>query len=356
MVSSVLDKVRARRGAWTIGAVLGFIICSGAVTGRAQQGGAGIEVLQIRPNFFMIASAVSNIGVQIGPDGVILVNAGTQETSGEVLAAIQKLTREPIRYIINTSADADLVGGNQIFAKAGLRLGALPVRPGSEPGTDDAAFIVAHEKVLQRMSAPSGSGPLFPIQTWPNETFDGKRKSLSFNGEGIEIVQESGGHTDADSVVLFRRSDVVVAGHILDATRFPVIDVARGGGIQGEIDALNRLIEMAIPGGPFLGTPTQAIATGVSVMPGGTEVVPGRGRVYRQIDVVDYRDMVVIVRDTIQFMIGQKMTLEQIKAAAPAKAWEPRFGATSGPWTTNDFVEAVYKSLTNEKQQRPAGR
>jgi len=78
--------------------------------------------------------------------------------------------------------------------------------------------------------------------------------------------------------------------------------------------------------------------------------VPGRGRVYRQIDVVDYRDMVVIVRDTIQFMIGQKMTLEQIKAAAPAKAWEPRFGATSGPWTTNDFVEAVYKSLTGRKR------
>ena len=85
-------------------------------------------------------------------------------------------------------------------------------------------------------------------------------------------------------------------------------------------------------------------------------MLPGRGRVYRQIDVVDYRDMIVIIRDTIQYMIGQKMTLEQVKAAATAKGWEPRFGATSGPWTTNDFVEAVYKSLTNVKQQPPAGR
>jgi len=201
------------------------------------------------------------------------------------------------------------------------------------------------------MRAPSGTTPPFPSEAWPGETFNERRKYMSFNGEGIEVLQQPAAHTDADSVVFFRRSDVVVAGHILDATRFPVIDLARGGSIQGEIDALNRLIELAIPPGPFVGTPTGAIASSEAVLPGGTEVLPGRGRVYRQIDVVDYRDMVVIIRDTIQYMIGQKMTLEQIKAAAPAKGWEPRFGATSGPWTTNDFVEAVYKSLTNEKQQ-----
>ena len=106
------------------------------------------------------------------------------------------------------------------------------------------------------------------------------------------------------------------------------------------------LIELAIPAGPYLGSPAGAIATSASALPGGTEVLTGRGRIYRQIDVVNYRDMVVIIRDMIQHMIDQKKTLEQIKAAAPAKAWEPEFGATSGPWTTNDFVEAIYKSLT----------
>jgi hypothetical protein len=140
-----------------------------------------------------------------------------------------------------------------------------------------------------------------------------------------------------------------VAGHVLDDTRFPVIDLARGGSIQGEIDALNRLIELAIPPGPFLGAPLGGITT--SDLPGGTDVLPGRGRVYRQLDVVEYRDMVVIIRDTIKHLIDQKMTLEQIKAAAPAKAWEPRFGATSGPWTTTQFVEAVHKSLLNEASQ-----
>ena len=130
MVSSVLNKVRTRIGAWTIGAFLGLMVCSWPGSGRAQQDGAGVEVLQVRPNFYMIAGAASNIGVQIGPDGVVVVNTGTQDASGEVLAAIQKLTKEPIRYIINTSADADLVGGNRALSKAGLRLGALTVRAG----------------------------------------------------------------------------------------------------------------------------------------------------------------------------------------------------------------------------------
>jgi glyoxylase-like metal-dependent hydrolase (beta-lactamase superfamily II) len=328
-----------------IGVVVGVTICVLAGSGRAQQDAAGLEVLQLRPNFYMIARPASNVGVQIGPDGVVVVNAGMQDASGELLSAIRKLTKEPIRYIINTSADTDLVGGNRTLSKAGLRLGALTVRAGG-PGPDDAAFILAHEKVLERMR---GMTPPFPADAWPSETFDEGRKALSFNGEGIEVLHQPAAHTDGDTVVFFRRSDVVVAGHIVDATRFPVIDVARGGSIQGEIDALNRLIELAIPAGPYLGIPNGAITTTDATLPGGTEVLTGRGRVYRQIDVVNYRDMVVIISDTIQHMINQKMTLEQIKAAAPAKGWEPEFGARSGPWTTNDFVEAVYKGLTSKK-------
>ena len=329
-----------------IGLVIGLLIWPSAGSGRAQREAPGIEVLQVRPNFYMIARPVSNVGVQIGPDGVVVVNAGPEDASRELLSAIQKLTKEPIRYIINTSADADLVGGNRTLSKAGLRLGALTVRAGP-PGPDDAAFIMAHERALNRMR---GLTPAIPAEAWPSETFDDARKALSFNGEGIEILHLPAAHTDGDTVVFFRQSDVVAAGHIVDATRFPVIDVARGGSIQGEIDALNRLIQLAIPAGPYLGIPNGAIQTSVASLPGGTEVLPGRGRVYRQIDVVNYRDMVVIISDTIQHMIDQKMTLEQIKAAAPAKAWEPQFGAMSGPWTTNDFVEAVYKSLTVRKR------
>src|SRR5262245_1631800 len=127
-----------------IGVVVGLLIWPSAGSGRAQQDGGGIEVLQIRPNFYMIARAASNVGVQIGPDGVVVVNAGTENASGELLSAIQKLTKEPIRYIINTSADADLVGGNRTLSKAGLRLGALTVRAGRPPGPDDAEIGRAH--------------------------------------------------------------------------------------------------------------------------------------------------------------------------------------------------------------------
>jgi glyoxylase-like metal-dependent hydrolase (beta-lactamase superfamily II) len=335
-----------RTRAWTIGAVVGLTICSAAGS-RAQQDAAAIEVLQVRANFYMIATPLSNVGVQIGPDGIVVVNAGAQAASGELLSAIQKLTKAPIRYIINTSADEDLVGGNRTLSKAGLRLGALTVRAGRPPGPDDAAFIMAHEGALNRMR---GLTPAIPPEAWPSETFDDARKALSFNGEGIEILHLPAAHTDGDTVVFFRRSDVVAAGHIVDATRFPVIDVARGGSIQGEIAALNRLIQLAIPAGPYLGIPNGAIETSTAVLPGGTEVLTGRGRVYRQIDVVNYRDMVVIITDMIQHMIDQNLTLEQIKAAAPARGWEGEFGATTGSWTTNDFVEAVYKSLTSRKR------
>jgi len=301
-----------------------------AGTVSAQQDGGGLSVVQVRPDFYMIAGAGANIGVQIGPDGVVLVNTGTREASGNVLAAIRKLTKAPIRYIINTSADADVLAGNATFSKFPSLL-----------------HVAAHENVMKAVSAPTGQTSPFPADVWPDETFFQERKYVFFNGEGIEILHMPSAHSDSDLVVFFRRSDVVVAGHVVDDTRFPVIDLARGGSIKGEINALNRLIELAIPPGPLVGTPPGGIA--LSEMPGGTEVLPGRGRVYRQLDLVEYRDMIVIIRDTIKYYMDQKMTLDQIQSAAPAKAWEPRFGATSGPWTTQQFVEAVYRSLLKEK-------
>jgi glyoxylase-like metal-dependent hydrolase (beta-lactamase superfamily II) len=155
------------------------------------------------------------------------------------------------------------------------------------------------------------------------------------NDEGIEVIYEPAAHTDSDSFVFFRKSDVIATGDIFDQTRFPVIDLTKGGSIQGEIDALNRLIALAIPPGPF-------IYEGI-----GTYVIPGHGRLSEQLDVVNYRDMVVIVRDVIGAMIKEGMTLDQIKAAHPARAYETEFGTQPG--STNAFVESVYKSLTARK-------
>jgi cyclase len=322
---------------WTVAAALGLLAC-GAVNAADSDSG-GLDVVQVRPNFYMIAGAGGNIGVQIGVDGVVLVNAGTAANTDKVLAALKKLTPLPIRYVIDTNADADFVGGNGKLAKAGQTIFTNLLGGGggglAQAMTNGgAAAILAHDSVMTRMSAPSGKASAYATDAWPTEAFYPNRWTLRMNDEGIEVLHQPAAHSDADSFVLFRSSDVVVAGDIIDKTRFPVIDVAHGGSIQGEIDALNKLIELAIP-------PTPYIYKGV-----GTYVIPGHGRLCEQMEIVDYRDMVVTVKDNIADLIKQGKTLAQIKEASPAKAYENQYGTEAGPGVTGEFIESVYKSLT----------
>jgi glyoxylase-like metal-dependent hydrolase (beta-lactamase superfamily II) len=311
---------------------------SASALSQAQQVGAAdageLEVLQLRPNFYLIAGAGSHVAVQVGTDGVVVVDAGLASRADAIVTAIKKITTQPIRYVINTSADADHVGGNETLSKAGQTL-FTALGPDSLPGNlrEGAASILATDKVLARVSAPSGKTAPFPAGAWPTETFDYPRKYMYLNGEGIEILHQPGAHTDGDVVVFFRRSDVVVAGDILDTTHFPVIDVARGGTINGEIAALNKVVELAIPSVPIVSREA------------GTLVIPGHGRVCDQLDVVEYRDMVTIIRDRVRDLMSAGMTLDQIKAASPARGYTRRYGSETGPWTTNQFIEAVYESL-----------
>jgi len=309
---------------WALAAALALAF-SGALPSRAAEpDNGGLDIVKVRPNFYMIAGAGGNIGVQIGSDGVVLVNSGSGAATGEVLAAIKKLTDLPVRYIINVDGGPDFVGGNEKLRKSGLNVlnGAT------------GAAILAHESVLRKMSARNAK-PSYPGDAWPTEAFLTTRYAFRMNDDAIEVFYQPAAHTDADSLVLFRQSDVVVAGDIIDTTRFPVIDVANGGSIQGEIDALNRLIELTVVPIPF-------IYNGV-----GTYVIPGHGRLCLQLDVVDYRDMVVVVRDVIADLIKQGKTLDQIKAAHPAKPYETEYGTQEG--STSAFVEAVYRSLTAKK-------
>jgi len=258
-----------------------------------------LEVQRIRPNFYVIFGAGGNIAVQTGSTGAVLINTGSAQASDRVIEAVRKITDQPIRYIINTGADPEDVGGNAALSKAGRNI--LPPGP---------ATILAAQPVLLRMSAPTGRTAPFPEDAWPTESFAEKRKDLYLNQEGIFIYREPAAHTDGDSVVLFRGSDVVVTGRVLDTSRFPLIDVARGGSIQGEIDALNHILDLSVRPLPFFH------------QGGGTLIVPGNGRIYDYIDLVEYRDMVVVVRDTVADMARRGMTLAEIKAAHPAKAYE----------------------------------
>jgi glyoxylase-like metal-dependent hydrolase (beta-lactamase superfamily II) len=316
----------------TLSVVAALLLAVSGVVGR-QAPGINLEVLQLRPNFYMIAGAGGNVAFQVGTDGVVVVDSGLSGNADSVVAAIKKVTSQPIRYIINTSADQDHVGGNAAIAKAGQTL--FTQGGGAGIGADflgGGASILSVEQVLTRMSGPAAQ-PKFPSAAWPTETFDQPRKYMYLNGEGIEIFHQPAAHSDGDAIVFFRRSDVIVAGDVFDTTRFPVIDTAKGGTIQGEIAALQKLVDTAIPSVPIVSREE------------GTLIVPGHGRLCDQLDVVEYRDMVTIIRDRIRDLIKQGLTMDQINAASPARGYTRRYGADTGAWTTNNFVEAVYRTM-----------
>ncbi|HEY1304699.1 MAG TPA: hypothetical protein VGF24_14150 [Vicinamibacterales bacterium] len=316
--------------------IVGLALCAAFSSRVDGQEEGGLDVVKVRRNFYMIAGAGGNIGVQIGSDGVVLVNTGTAQAADQVLAAIKKLTDLPIRYVINTDADAEFVGGNEKLAKAGYTIFTNALGNAgfaSAMTSGGAASILAHESVLNRMTKDGYSNAAAP-----SEAFFAARKPLRMNDEGIEVLYQPAAHSDADSFVLFRGSDVVVTGDVIDMTRFPMIDVAHGGTIQGEIDALNKLIDLTIAPTPFIYKDV------------GTYVIPGHGRVAEQMEVVDYRDMVVTMRDRIADLMMQKKTLDQIRAARPALPYETRYGAKTGSWTTDAFIEAVYKNLSTGKK------
>ena len=243
----------------------------------AQEG--ALHVVKVRSNFYMIAGAGGNIGAQVGSDGIVLVNAGTAQASDQVLAALKRLTDLPIRYIINVDAGRDFVGGNEKLAKAGFTIFTNALGNTGFVGAmtnGGAAAILAHESVLNRMTKDG-----FSAAAPPTEAFYARRKALRMNDEGIEVLYQPNAHSGSDSFVLFRGSDVIVTGDVLDTRRFPVIDLTNGGNIEGEIEALNKLIELTIAPTPFIYKDV------------GTYVIPGHGLLSEQAEVVEYRDMVV---------------------------------------------------------------
>ncbi|MBI4266557.1 MAG: MBL fold metallo-hydrolase [Acidobacteria bacterium] len=318
---------------------MALTVVAGAPRAQEQRPGGAIETIQVRPNVYMLAGAGGNIAVHVGWMGVVLVDTGSAEMSDQVLAAIGRITDERIRFIINTTAEADHVGGNASLAQAGLTLlrynrSATGGFAGSDFQTNfGAAGIMAHENVLRRMSA--SERPTFPGTGWPTEAYSGARvRSLYLNGDGIQMFYQPEAHSDADTIVFFRRADVVVAGDILDLRQFPVIDVEHGGTIDGEIAALNRLIDLTVPPAPLVWHEDRTL------------VIPGHGRVCDQADVVEYRDMTTVIRDRIKDMIGKGMTLDQITRADPTFGYRRQYGSDTGPWTTEMFVTAVHRTLT----------
>jgi len=286
---------------------------------------ADIHVRQVRGNLYMITGAGGNISVLVGPDNVLLVDTGDGHLTDKVLAAVRQISDKSIRYVINTNSRPEHVGGNDNVAAAGRTItGGVPLADAAE-----GAAVIAHENVLARLSAVR---PAIPVRALPTNTYvsDSKKLSPSIHGEGIQIFYETAAVTDGDSIVMFRGSDAISTGDIFNTTKYPVIDVDKGGSIQGLLKAVNHVLDLAIPD---------------YWMEGGTLIIPGDGRLCDSADVAYYRDMLTIIRDRVQDMIRKGMTLEQVKGARPTGDYDPRYGATTGSWTTDMFVEAIYRSL-----------
>jgi cyclase len=280
-----------------------------------------VHVLPVQGNVYMLVGGDGgNITMQAGDEGVLLVDASTDRLSDKVLKAIRTVSTKPIRYIIDTHAHADHVGGNAAIAREGS------VIAGGNMGQPySGAAIVAHENVLRRMGAPTGETAPFPQAAWPTDTYFTKKKEIFFNGEAIQILHQPSAHTDGDSLVFFRRSDVLSAGDVFLTTTYPTIDLARGGHINGIIAALNAILDIAIP---------------KEKQEGGTYVIPGHGRLCDEADVLEYRDMLTIVRDRIQDLVSRGATLEHVTAARPTLDYDGRYGPPEV------FIEAVYRNLS----------
>lgn len=285
-------------------------IAAAALAVGAAQAQESIESYHVQGNVHLLIGAGANVAVQVGEEGVLVVDTGAAASREALLAAIRRLSDGPIRWIINTSGDLDHTGGNETISQAGMTVNGNP------------AAIVSHENVLARMTAANR-----PVTEMPLNTFFESGRDFFFNGEAI-FLHHAPSRSDGNLFVYFRGSDVLVAGDLFVTTQYPVIDLEAGGSVDGYLDGLNHMLDVAVP---------------AYLQEGGTYVIPGHGRVGDEADILTFRDMIFIVRARVGDLIEQGKTLAQVQAARPALDYDLRYDSRA--WTSAQFVEAVYRDL-----------
>jgi glyoxylase-like metal-dependent hydrolase (beta-lactamase superfamily II) len=292
-----------------------------------------IEALHVAGNVYMVAGGGANVTVQTGRQGLLIVNTGPEASGEAVLGGIRQISDDPIRAILTTSADEELTGANEFISNSGLNLNAgVGGQGGREPSRIDGAPIYATETVLHRMSGLLNEPRRENFAVWPHLTFYGPLNSRNFNDEVVEMRHVPNAHTDGDMYVWFRHSDVIATGNLYSTMTYPVIDLARGGSVQGYLNALNDILDIAVP---------------AFNDQGGTLIIPGHGRISNESDVAEYRDMFTIIRDRVQRMVEANLTLAQVRAAGATLDYDVLYGNPPGAsWTGEMFLEAVYRDLS----------
>jgi cyclase len=290
-----------------------------------------LHLQHVQGDVYMVATPEGNVTVQVGDEGLLFVDAGSAAVAGAILDEVRALSGAPIRYIVNTDPHPAHTGGNQTLFNEGETLaGGDIVNLVGADSSRSGALIVSHENAMFRMTLPALGGSSLPYGAYPTVTYHGARKDLFMNGEAIRVEHLPAAHTDGNSLVFFRRSDVISTGDVFRMDTYPVIDVEAGGTIQGELDALNAILALAVP---------------ADKSEGGTYIVPGVGRLTDMADVAYYRDMVTIIRDRVADMRARGMSVDEVIAARPTRDYDVRWGVTEGAWTTDMFVAAIYDTL-----------
>ncbi len=292
-----------------------------------------VRVTRVQGNVYMLAGAGGNIAMQVGRDGIVLVDSGDGRTDDALMAAVRTISSAPIQYVLNTGPQAEHVGGNQALRSAGVTFTGGNAT--AVAGVGVGATVISHEHTLGRLSAAAGGTPIIPQAGWPTDTFFVSQMDLFVNDEPIELIHQPGAVSDGNMLVYFRKSDVIATGDAFRLDTYPVIDAKAGGTIAGTITALNRIIEITVP---------------KLLQEGGTMVIPGHGHLGDESDVVEYRDMVTIIRDRVADAIKDKMTLEQVKAARLSRDYDGRFASTGGPASPDGFAELIYRELSPPAQ------
>ena len=274
-----------------------------------------VQTLQVQGNVYMLVTPTGNVAVQAGEDGVLVVDTGGVGITDKLLAAVRQISKKDIRWIVNTSMSKEHTSGNEAFSKAGRTVNGNP------------ANIIAHENAALRMAKAGVPSAAQPFSTYFEDTRD-----FPFNGEPVILYHNATSNTDTDTMVMFRRSDVIATGDLFNTVLYPVIDTANGGTLKGIIDGVNHVLELAVPSKDF--------------EEGGTFIIPGRGRLCDEADLVEYRDMLAIIYDRIADLVKQKKTLAQVKAARPTMDYDGRWGSDTGPWKTDMFIDAIFREVS----------